>query len=393
MFYYHVLYITLIFIVFTLFHVIFSLTLLIADIYRSLACAIKRDASNHRLRTDIMARPSVIAIKDIEDAVDTLNGLGKPINPYQVRTLLGKGSEAKIAYFLKGLDIDIEYQDEDPVTKRLVSLIRPVVLELNDQYDELVAKEKKGLEDALEKEKQKSAQREDERNEAQNNHKQATLRITALEKSLLEANQAQADKNDKLSKAEQSNENLKQALVAAENALIEVRRHQEQLQAEHTTLVHALKNEHAETLKGYKKALEQSNTSIQQTRDQVADAENKNKTLAGTIDELKEQLNKSRQENAGIISKITESNKQLTDLKNQNKRQAAELEKRQKIIDGGKQELAAAKQTIIGLKEHQGINSTLQANNQQLTVDNEKLRTEVEVLRTVVDRITKNKNE
>ncbi len=56
--------------------------------------------------------------------------------------MLGKGSEAKIAYFLKGLDIDIEYQDEDPVTKRLVSLIRPVVLELNDQYDELVAKEK-----------------------------------------------------------------------------------------------------------------------------------------------------------------------------------------------------------------------------------------------------------
>ena len=147
-----------------------------------------------------MARPSVIAIQDIEDAVDTLNGLGKPINPYQVRTLLGKGSEAKIAYFLKGLDIDIEYQDEDPVTKRLVSLIRPVVLELNDQYDELVAKEKKGLEASLEKEKQKSAQRENERNEAQNNHKQATLRITALEKSLLEANQAQADKSAKLSK-------------------------------------------------------------------------------------------------------------------------------------------------------------------------------------------------
>ena len=138
-----------------------------------------------------------------------------------------KGSEAKIAYFLKGLDIDIEYQDEDPITKRLASLIRPVVLELNDQYDELVAKEKKGLEASLEKEKQTSAQREVERNEAQNNHKQATLRITALEKSLLEANQAQADKNDKLSKVEQSNENLKQALVAAENALIEVRRHQE----------------------------------------------------------------------------------------------------------------------------------------------------------------------
>ena len=338
-----------------------------------------------------MARPSVIAIKDIEDAVDTLNGLGKPINPYQVRTLMGKGSEAKIAYFLKGLGIDIEYQDEDPVTKRLVSLIRPVVLELNDQYDELVAKEKKGLQERLDKEKQQSDDLKKERNEAQKSHKQASLRITELEKFLLEANQALADKSAKLSKVEQSNENLKQALVVAENALIEGRRHQEQLQVEHTTLVHALKNEHAETLKGYKKALEQSNTSIQQTRDQLADAENKNKALAGTIDELKEQLNKSRQENVGIISKVTESNKQLTDLKNQNKRQAAELEKRQKIIDGGKQELAAAKQTIIGLKEYQGINSALQTDNQKLTVEKEKLRTEVDVLRSVVDKISVNK--
>ena len=338
-----------------------------------------------------MARPPVISIQDIKDAVDTLNGLGKPINPYQVRTLLGKGSEAKIAYFLKGLDIAIDYQDDDPVTKRLVSLIRPVVLELNDQYDELVTKEKKSLQEALEKEKQRSKALERESHEAQKSQKQATLRITALEKALLEANQSLTDKSTQLSKTEQSNENLKQALVAAENALIEVKHHQEQLQAEHTTLVHTLKNEHAETLKGYKQALEQSNISIQQTRDQLADAERKNKTLTETNDELKDQLNHSHQENAQLNREITEVNKQLIDLKTQNKRQKEELEKQQKIIDTSKQELATLKQTILSLEEHQGINLTLQTDNQQIALDNEKLRTEVGVLRAVIDKISTNK--
>jgi len=338
-----------------------------------------------------MARPSVIAVQDIEDAVDTLNGLGKPINPYQVRTLLGKGSEAKIAYFLKGLDIDIDYQDEDPVTKRLVSLIRPVVLELNDQYDELVAKEKKSLQESLEKEKQRSVALEKASHEAQKSQNQATLRITELEKSLLEANQALTDKSAKLSKTAQSNENLKQALVAAENALNVAKYHHEQLQAEHATLVNTLKNEHAETLKGYKKALEQSNTSIQQTSDQLNNAEIKNKALTDTNDELKEQLNLSRQENIEINREITESNKNLVELKTQNKRQTGQLEKQQNIIDTGKQEHIVTKQTIHDLKAHQKINLKLEKDNKKLSTKNEKLRTEVDVLRSVVDKISKNK--
>ena len=173
--------------------------------------------------------------------------------------------------------------------------------------------------------------------------------------------------------------------------MIEARRHQEQLQAEHTALVHTLKNEHAETLKGYKKALEQSNTSIKHYSDQLVDAEKNNKALTGTNDELKDQLITSRLENTEINSQLTESNKQLIEQKKQNKRQAAELEKRQKINDDLKQELAVVQQTIIGLKEYQGINSTLQKDNQKFNVENEKLRTEVDVLRSVVDKISINK--
>ena len=99
----------------------------------------------------------------------------------------------------------------------------------------------------------------------------------------------------------------------------------------------------------------------------------------------------SRLENTEINSQLTESNKQLIEQKKQNKHQKVELKELQKINDDLKQELAVVQQTIIGLKEYQGINSALQTDNQKLTVEKEKLRTEVDVLRSVVDKISVNK--
>lgn len=80
-----------------------------------------------------MARPSVIDIDDVSSAVSTLRQDGKPINPYQIKKIIGQGSEAKIAWYLQALDIDSEIQDEDPLTKRIAALVRPLALELNEQ--------------------------------------------------------------------------------------------------------------------------------------------------------------------------------------------------------------------------------------------------------------------
>ena len=54
-----------------------------------------------------MGRPASISEADIIRAVEELQESRKPVNPYQVRQILGKGSTAKIAHYLHGLDIDL----------------------------------------------------------------------------------------------------------------------------------------------------------------------------------------------------------------------------------------------------------------------------------------------
>jgi len=92
-----------------------------------------------------MARPASITEADVESAVVVLNDNGKPINPYQVRKHLGKGSIAKIAYYLKALGVDAVYETDDPLTVRLASLLRPAALEIEEQTSERIRKETEEL--------------------------------------------------------------------------------------------------------------------------------------------------------------------------------------------------------------------------------------------------------
>jgi len=92
-----------------------------------------------------MARPASITQEDVESAVTALEDNGKPINPYQVRKLLSKGSIAKIGYFLKALGVDAVYEADDPLTARLALLLRPAALELEEQTDERIRKETEQL--------------------------------------------------------------------------------------------------------------------------------------------------------------------------------------------------------------------------------------------------------
>ncbi|WP_349293813.1 DNA-binding protein [Marinobacter sp. M3C] len=87
---------------------------------------------------DKMARPASITQEDVRAAVTALEENGKPINPYQVRKLLSKGSIAKIAYYLKALGVDVVYETDDPLTSRLALLLRPAALELEEQTDERI---------------------------------------------------------------------------------------------------------------------------------------------------------------------------------------------------------------------------------------------------------------
>ena len=50
-----------------------------------------------------MPRPAKITESAVESAVAELKSTHTPVNPYQVRKILGEGSIAKIGYFLKAL--------------------------------------------------------------------------------------------------------------------------------------------------------------------------------------------------------------------------------------------------------------------------------------------------
>jgi DNA repair exonuclease SbcCD ATPase subunit len=80
-----------------------------------------------------MAKPPSISALDVEEAANELRNKGKPVNPYQVRKLLGTGSYKLIEEYLGILQLETEYDDEDPLTKQLIGLVRPLAQTLKDE--------------------------------------------------------------------------------------------------------------------------------------------------------------------------------------------------------------------------------------------------------------------
>ena len=99
-----------------------------------------------------MPRPAKITESAVESAVAELKSTHTPVNPYQVRKILGEGSIAKIGYFLKALGHTTDYSAEkdDPLTLKLVNMLRPVALELDEQSKERIRQATQQLNTELE---------------------------------------------------------------------------------------------------------------------------------------------------------------------------------------------------------------------------------------------------
>lgn len=125
-----------------------------------------------------MGRPASINEADITKAVDELLETGKPVNPYRVRQVLGRGSTAKIAHFLQGLDIETTYEDSefqtvidlnDERSHYLAKLVRPLIFQLEENQqaaiDEAKAKfeaQRQELEDLVNNLEEKLAGKQSE---------------------------------------------------------------------------------------------------------------------------------------------------------------------------------------------------------------------------------------
>ena len=328
-----------------------------------------------------MARPPVIGYEDVEEAVRMLQDKGKPINPYQVRSVLGKGSEAKILYYLKGMGLDIEYQDEDPLTKRIVNLVRPVVVELNEQYEEQIRKEKAGLIEELSSERERVKSYRDQLADMSAKLKDETSRADS---SLKKIEQLQTELNAErkaLAEQKQRTLSLEEKLDSTNTSLKDTKLHLESTKAEHKELVVLLKDEHARTLQGYKEALEQSNRSADRMKAQLEETTTVVSKQGLELTALKERLAEASQREQSFIVQIEQKDRLISEHSSKLVDLSSELEKLSTEIQGHLK-------TIATLRESDEENIKLKSENAALVKVNDKLSTELDVLKVVIDKLS-----
>lgn len=86
-----------------------------------------------------MARPSTLDLATVKEAIHTLQQRGEKPTWHRIRKFTGTGSRERILELMvmAGLDPDMEQGAEsDPLLRRMAHLLKPVVLELNQEMEE-----------------------------------------------------------------------------------------------------------------------------------------------------------------------------------------------------------------------------------------------------------------
>lgn len=191
-----------------------------------------------------MARPPSIGIEDVERAVETLKRQGKPVNPYQIRKIIGEGSSTKIQWYLDGMQIETETEGPDPLTKRLVSLLKPLAAELQDEKFEALDQLKSKHEQELQQAKAIAEEQTAKVNEMESLLDSARDEISKTETLLENSKQREADLANEsialrkdLERGKEIADDLEQKLALAErrvdHTVTEYRQQIERLQQEH----------------------------------------------------------------------------------------------------------------------------------------------------------------
>jgi len=308
-----------------------------------------------------MARPSVISFEDVKQAVAALKNSGKRITPYQIRLHLGRGSEAKITYFLKGMDdTNTDFSADDPLTNRLHALIRPLVLEINEQVEEQLRMEKAHLQQTLEQAR------------AANQQQQETIQALELAQ---DQSASQAEKQSALI-AEQADriQSLQDQLRSAHNdiamqrekqasrdaLLKQYKEEQQRSDTQHQHHVTQLQKEHAEEQARFNASFEQLNQLVhsqaaqlqysqqeqQRTREEQQQCQQQWEQLNVTY----EQLQRSSEEQARIRDDLLNNHKaQLDEERARLNHELAKAEDEKNALKHDKQQLQKDMETLMGL--------------------------------------------
>ena len=323
-----------------------------------------------------MPRPPVISEADIESAVQTLKGTGTPINPYQVRKLLGKGSVEKIAYFLKALGVTADYKGEaeDPWTSRMANLLRPVAIELEEKSKDRIQKATEHLNDELNEKdgllselEGQLAERQSlidateaklsiaisERDDIRNSHQKLEIKVASLEEKVAQ----QADR------LESANEQIQQRKIEAAEAHLE---HQTAVD-DHKAALRIMQDNHQAAIDSYKSTIDERNQLQGRLSNDLAEANAALLATKNEFDAFKQQWQKD----------IADAERLEASLKATISRQEEQITTETKQREQLNQQLLEARESYqTKIKERQ----------QQQENDNQRLIDEVQFLRDVVGK-------
>lgn len=337
-----------------------------------------------------MGRPSSIKEADVLNAVDFLQESRRPINPYQVRQVLGRGSTAKIAHFLESLDIQSTYEDSEfqPAielneerSQYLAKLVRPLVFQLEEDQEAAIGKaeaqfekQREELEALVSTLESKLAGKQSELDTLETRSVSAESKIEKLEE---ENAQLKID-----AAANQEKQNALQEKIHSLNE--EVRGRKEQIEHAHS--------EKAELLRRHDLQLAQLREDFDTLKNESLDYRNKaEKQFAEDSAEktrLQEQINtqqsasdRATAERQRLEKELSDSQYNETKLRESLSKQDVNVETLEKHLEDAESEKARLEETHNELKT---IFANTKQSNQALETANQGLVAEVEFLKEIL---------
>lgn len=351
-----------------------------------------------------MARPSKITLEEVQNAVDVLKSNDKPVNPYQIKKIIGYGSEKKIAWFMSALDIDAEYEEEDPLLKHLAKLLHPVAVDLRqtkedaikfveDEYDEKLVQANNEIEhlkgelngaenDALEMEKKneilvdKLTSREEELDKAASKIGEMEVFIAQL--------------STELKGSESANQKLEEDIGSLKTSI-------EQEEQKYRAGIDQLKEEHGQDIQLLRLEIEGWKNDLKQAAYNEEAAKIELSKVNTMLDNKSDELSNTE---ARIVKLILKSDKQEETLSGKDTEITVLSSKVSELTDksiGLKERLDIALEEIKSLSEKEQTSSNTMNDakaNLQLSEQREQLlQNQVDSLEKIIERLTDQKSD
>ena len=337
-----------------------------------------------------MGRPASISEADIIRAVEELQESRKPVNPYQIRQILGKGSTAKIAHYLHGLDIDSTYEDSEfqaaidlnaERSEYLAKLVRPLIFQLEEEQQSAINEAKAKFETQRQELDELARGLEEKLSGKQSEVELLETRLANVERQ----RDSLEDDNQQLKIAAAANHEKQKALqekIHSQSEEITERKKQlEQASSEKAALEHRHSEQQSRLQREFDELKEESSSYRNMAEDRFSEHR-------AEISRLQEQVDKQR-ENASLeAAERQRVEQELSDARASSKNLQESLSTQKSIVEDLERRLQDSEsETKRVMESHSELKSSFdeaQRSTQALENANQSLVAEVEFLKDIL---------